>query len=93
MEIVQVKVSEIKEGDDITDKSLKSIKEKLPDCDFYPDRITLKEIDLIKENLNVDEVIEIYKTIPFAPVMFIGVLITLVFRTSIIHLVLLFTKG
>jgi hypothetical protein len=54
--------------------------------DIYPDGLSSEQTEKIKEFLKNKNLrtVEVYRTFPFAPLVFIGAIITLVFRGSLI---------
>jgi len=57
---------------------------------LYPDGLTEDQTEQIKkwcQERKIEE-IEIYKTLPFAPFVFLGALITLIFKGSLFHFIL-----
>lgn len=85
MDVVKIKVSDIKAGDILTEKSLETLKEKIDHIIFYSDGISADDREMIRTVMSDESQIEIYKTIPFAPIIFAGVIITLLIRTSVVH--------
>lgn len=57
---------------------------------FYPGGLTLKQVDHVKKWLRKDKTIgkkiNVYRLFPFVPWMFVGVLVTLILQSSLLHL-------
>jgi hypothetical protein len=93
-ETSKVRVQELKEGMFLSLQSLnKEIAEKLNP--LRPEGITKEQIELIKNSFaeEKDKELMIYKTFPFAPLMFLGAAITLITRDSILIIILNFFNG
>lgn len=92
-QIRKIEVEKLKAGEVITEEALSADTPQLASDEFkkglgqlYPDGLTCEQTEFIRSfclNSGI-RLIEVYKTFPFALWVFIGVIITLIFRQSVI---------
>jgi len=82
-----VKVFYLSRKSVLTDESKKRVLEKIPDIgDFLSQGLTEEQIGRIKKNFDPNDIMLLYRTISFAPIVFLGVLVTIAIRQSLVHL-------
>lgn len=85
MDTLRVKVRDIRAGD----VAGPEIKEQVGGVDIgaqFMDGFSREQVGLIRDLLSEDEELVVFKTVPFAPMAFVGVLLTLFLRQSVVHL-------
>jgi len=55
---------------------------------LFMDGLTFEQVESLKNNNDVTEEVEVFKTIPFAPMAFAGLVLTIIIRQSVIHMLL-----
>ncbi len=87
VEVKMIKIVNLSERDVLTEKAIANLKEKCTVGKYYADGLTAEDVALVKSVCKEDEETEIYNTVPFAPLAFCGVLITLVLKQSVARFV------
>lgn len=73
----------------LTKDSMNKIKEKIEDIGtIFPEGLSSGQLEKIKSKFRAEEEFSQYRTMAFAPTMFLGVLVTMFLRQSILHLIL-----
>ena len=94
--IEKIKIDEIKPRISLTEETLNILKEDKEYYDkyidpIYPDGLTVKQAEAVKKWFEKNkeqkmETVSIYKPFPFVLWMFLGVVITLILKSSLLHL-------
>jgi hypothetical protein len=90
----EVKVKDLKIGQILVENEAGKIARlaaKVEDCDYNQTRnygLNSGQIKIIKNLLNLEDVLKVYKTFYLGPVMLAGVAITIIIRGSLIRLIL-----
>jgi len=84
-ETIKINVQELRPKMLLTEKSMKSFKSDIVGK-FYPDGLSKEQVEIIKRDYPEKE-IEIYRTFPLAPFIFLGSLITILIKTSLLKII------
>jgi len=84
-ETIKINVQELRPKMLLTEKSMKSLKSDIVGK-FYPDGLSKEQVEIIKRDYPEKE-IEIYRTFPLAPFIFLGSLITILIKTSLLKII------
>ncbi|MFC1474755.1 prepilin peptidase [bacterium] len=85
----RVAVRELSAKSVLTQDSMKKVQEKIDDIGpIYPEGLSQEQLEKIKSKFRAEEEFSLYRTMAFAPTMFIGVIVTMFFRQSVVHLFL-----
>lgn len=83
-----IAVKDLKMGMNLTEEARRKLTEKIQRRlgTVYTDGLTVAQTALIKERLDPQTRLEIYRPFTFVAWMFFGVIVTLVFKGSVVHL-------
>ena len=84
----QVRVGDLKTGMVPTEKAIELLKDDGELQNVFMDGLSAEQVTLICERLDTEHRIEVYRTMPFAPLMLCGIILTMILKQSIVHFIL-----
>lgn len=86
-DVKRIKIGDLLPGTVLSIESKKTVRQSAVSGAMYMDGLTGEDITAIREKLPPELEVEVITTIPFAPLAFCGLILTIVIRQSMIHLV------